>query len=62
MRCRINRDALQLADHFAAQRVDFVNRFDLVAEELHSHGALLFVRGKISTVSPRTRNVPRWKS
>ena len=46
MRRRVDRDALQLANHLAAQRIDFVQRLDLVAEELDSYRALLFVGRK----------------
>ena len=39
-------DALELADHLAAQRIDLVQRLDLVAEELDAHRAALFVGGE----------------
>ncbi len=43
MRGGINRDALELADHLAAQRIDLVERLDLVAEEFDPHRAVFFV-------------------
>ena len=46
MRCGINRDRLQLADHFAAQRIDLVEPFNLIAEELDAYGVIFLVGGK----------------
>ncbi len=43
VRGRVDAYALELADHLAAQRIDLVQRLDLVAEELDAHRAALFV-------------------
>ena len=59
MRRRIDRDALQLADHLAAQRIDLVQRLDLVAEELDAHRALLFVGRERSRRCRRARGTSR---
>jgi len=46
MRRRIDRDTLELSHHLAAQRVDFVKRLDLVAEELDPDCAVFLVGWK----------------
>ncbi len=43
MRGGIDRDALELANHLAAQRIDLVQRLDLIAEKLDPHRPALFI-------------------
>ena len=46
VRARVDRVAIERPLHAAAQRVDLLDRLDLVAEELDADGRLLLVRGE----------------
>jgi len=57
----IDRHPVLFPEDFPRHRVERGQALDFVAEQLDAH-ALLGVGGTSSTVSPRTRNVPREKS
>jgi hypothetical protein len=58
----IDRDALELPQHPPAERVDLAERLDVSPKSSTRIALPSSYAGKISTTSPRTRNVPRWKS
>jgi hypothetical protein len=62
VRVGVDLDASRIAGLLAGERVELDDLLDLVAEQREPPGAVSRWAGNTSTVSPRTRNEPRWKA
>lgn len=62
VRTRVDGEARQLLANTAGQRIEQFEAFDFVVEQRQAQRQLGAFRGKMSMVSPRTRNTPRVNS
>jgi hypothetical protein len=59
VRCREDRHAVELLHDVAGERVQHVERLDLVAEQLDAHGVLLVDRDDLDRVAAHTEVAAR---